>query len=236
MEDLEDVEIINDLLEGGPAHIDALYNSIDLDDEDNKKKFSKYELLFLTQSDIFNDNIKLYIDYLLENNDNCLWGIMTNYVEEKELYDIILKITHQMIKNTLDDQIFILKKIFLSEKIQSLLKESYNLWDLTLGILFNTLQINEKWNDEIVKIQLFVKEYIRDKSMRNTMIEWIETILNLCVKKIHLDISDNQTNLPSDYYLANILGFLIAFWKDGSNNERIIKIDYDYIIISKIKL
>ena len=93
MEELNDIDFIQDLIEEGPGYIDVLYSSVDENDKMSMKQFSKYEILFLTEDDIFNDNIKLYCDYLIQNQENNLWSFMSKNCDEDELLDCVDKIT-----------------------------------------------------------------------------------------------------------------------------------------------
>ncbi|ARF09432.1 U-box domain protein [Indivirus ILV1] len=221
---MEDLEIIQNLIEHGPEFLNEL----------NGEQRLNYEKLYLTENDIFEDNIKKYITCLNFSNKN-FWINIT----EKLDGDLKRNITIDLINNIIDDdntsisqKMNLLNKIIEPKSIQNLFSEQdYELWDSLLVLFFNELRCNSKlWEIEIQNLQMLIKKIINNKNnSRNIFVSWCSRILNISIQKINIDMTNYDHTLPSDYYLINMLGVFLNFWMEGINDQRLKILDYDYI-------
>jgi hypothetical protein len=58
----------------------------------------------------------------------------------------------------------------------------------------------------------------------------------MSIKKINIDFHNYDPSLPSDYFLANMLGVFLNFWNEGINQDRLKVLEYDYIVSEKCSI
>jgi len=236
MIDFDDTEIILKLQSNGPKYLTTLYNKIT--NTDQKTILTKYEKLFLDEDSLFENNIKTYVECLKSRTkeETELWSLLCAQMSDDDVIKYISKFVPYIIKLNFNDKLIFYKKIFSSARVLNLLENKYEIWDFTVGTILNTLVITKSsWYNQIKKTQRFIKTYIKNKYVRKCFIDWLSNILNVCTKKIHIEIDNYNKKLPSDYYITNILGILLEFWTEGIKNEKLLStIDYNFIIDSKI--
>lgn len=250
MEELDDLDMILNMQMDGLEYLDVMVTSNN--SADFKTKIIPFEQMYITEGDLFENNIKNYVDYLI-NNNSFLWVDLSEILSCDEIINYVKKFIICVNKSNSKADMFILSEKLLSSKmICNLLKNNTNetnndnnsnnngdtafiLWDLLIGNLINHVNISSgDWETNIKKIQEIIKKLLRsDQLMKNNFMNWMAKIMNICVKKINLSSTEFDPALPSDYYLANFLGLMLTFWKEGLTPDRIKILDYNYIISDK---
>lgn len=234
MKELNDVEMIIALQEKGPSYINTL-----LKNKKNKSKTKKilsFEKLYITDKELFEDGIMKYVEYL-KNNDSLLFLSLIQTLTDKEIIKYLTKITKyiEYSSYTEADRFEFLKKVITEPKITNLLRNETNVWSLLIGPLLSVFSVTSPaWQTNIKTLHAIIKPLlINDKLMENNFVKWVSFVTNICISKINIDIENHNTNLPTDYCLANLLGLVISFWNDEATPSSIKTIDYDFIISDK---
>lgn len=221
---MEDFEILQELIDHGPEFLKNI--------EDLSLR-TKYEKMYLDESDIFgDDNIEKYINCLLNNNSVKLWVNLAEYLDSCEKTVYLKKIISK------NNSIQVLHKLMEVKSVQELLADyglSHMLWDLLLHKLLNTITCDQiNWSSKVRDIQILIKKIITNKNdSRNYFVEWCSNILNKCINKMNIDINNYDPSLNSDYFLTNMLGIFLNFWREGITPSRLDTLDYNYIISEK---
>lgn len=252
MEEYNDLDVILDMQINGPEHLDGLFKSIESKmstDSEMKNKILLYEKMYISEEELFENGISEYVDYL-KNNESCLWIYLSEILSKIEILTYIEKFISHINKTNYNetDRFILITKLLETKNVQKLLSEAdnennekdntennenkYKIWELLIGNLLNHINVaSQNWRTNISKLQILIKKLIKsDKLIKCNFINWIAKITNVCITKINLSSINYDPSLPTDYYLANILGMMLTFWKEGINDDRIKFLDYDYII------
>lgn len=231
METIDDLEAIDALQTLGLEYIDGIYQSIEISSP-IVNQMAKLEKLYLTETDLFENPIINYVDHI-RINDSMLWNNLANISTEDEILDYLKSFcltTMYLWDNEKKLEFYI--KIFKNDKVNDLLQslDRFIVWEYTFGNILVTIHLDDRtWKEKMGEFQLFIKNYIKNPNFKIPFVKWISKVLNVCLPKMNLDPGDT-TAMPSDLYLANILGLLFAFWEEGINDNRLSSIDYNYII------
>ena len=234
---IDDTTIILSLQSDGPEYLDGLLKS--MDNEISKRQIIPYIKLFLNETDLFEDNIKKYTRYIIESNDE-LWTLFSKYLSEDELLNYIKLFSQNNTKMQIDDKFLFYYCLINSDNVYKLFEKNssnFMLWNLIFKNILESFDItSQNWNLYINKLKVLLKRIFINKKTRTVFIDWIASLINIYIKKIHINVQLYDPTLPSDYHIANILGLLFSFWNEGATVNKIVDIDYDYIISDKCSI
>lgn len=237
MEDFNEIEMIISLQENGPSHINNLLKTVKCDTQ--KNNILSFEKLYITDKDLFEDGLVKYVEYL-KNDDSVLFVSLLETLTDDEIIKYLNIITKQagIQLYTEFNRIELLKKLLTSCKIREMLSVNRAIWGSLFGLLLSNIKVSdEKWEINLHTLQKIIKSLItKNKNTMNTFIWWVSETTNACISKINIDVLNYNYRLPSDYFLANLLGILMIFWNEGISNDKLKLINYDYIISDKCNI
>lgn len=213
MESLEDTHII-DSLYGGLDTLDTLLNT-----STNKKEVTNYENLFLTEDEVFDNNIIRYLDHLDNNPDTQLWVHLVKYCKQNEITNFIEKFVSFLV-NTKDNNtlINILTKLF--EPIDTN-KLPINQTNKIFHMLIANIDV-DNWTDKITSVYIFLDMV----DLLDRFINWSEQIENDYRAKKNIDINDRYMPGLPDMRIANIVGILLTAWSFCDDGNLMIESTY----------
>ncbi|QKF93999.1 ubiquitin conjugation factor E4 with U-box domain [Fadolivirus algeromassiliense] len=236
MDNLEDVSVILNLQSDGPAYLDGLLKSFN--DDDSKQKIIPFIKTYLDTTDIFEDSTDKYVEYIV-NIDDELWKTFSRSLSDDDIIRYIKTFVYPDKLNfaSVDIELKFFDVLITPLNVKNLLKTNTVLWNVLFDkLLLNINLTNDNWINDIKHIQMFIKNIIANKDNKDYrlyFIKWISSILNIFIKKIHLNVQVYDTKLPTDYYIANIIALLFAFWNEGFAMEKLNMLDYDYVVSDK---
>jgi len=244
---IDDVDIILKLRESGPKYLDNMLNT-------NKRNSTKnimlaFEKMYINDEELFESGIDNYIEHLNNNKDTLMWKCLSKTLTATETITYLNKFCNYISTSKYSDlnKLKILKKILLLPHIKSALVNNFNIWDIILNPFLHNIDIGStEWTKIMKDLQKIVKNIITvDKKLKNSLVIWVSKITNSCISKININVGDYNKSLPSDIFLANLLGLFLTFWKESMGQittgiwcnlpfkDRIKKLNYNYIISNK---
>ena len=82
MEELDDLDMILNMQMDGLEYLDVMVTSNN--SADFKTKIIPFEQMYITEGDLFENNIKNYVDYLI-NNNSFLWVDLSEFYHVMKL-------------------------------------------------------------------------------------------------------------------------------------------------------
>ncbi len=213
MESLEDTNIIDSLYKGLDI-LDTLLNTCP-----DKTQIITYENLFLTEDEVFDNNIIRYLDHLDNKPDTQLWTHLVKNCEQNEIICFMEKFIKYLV-NTKDNNtlINILTKLF--EPI-----DTNKLPIIQTNKIFHMLIENindENWTDKITSVYIFLDMI----DLLDRFVTWSEQIENDYRVKKNIDINDRYIPSLPDIRIANIVGILLTAWSFCNDENLTIETPY----------
>lgn len=236
MDNLEDVSVILNLQSDGPEYLDALLKSID--DENSKQNIVPFIKLYLDNTELFDDSVTNFVQYINENNHE-LWIVFSKCLSDEDIlkYIKLFVFVTNNLNFDMEKELKFHNILITSDSVKKLFNKNTDIWDILFKKILLTFNVtSNEWSADVKTLQLYIKQIIIDKEARIVFIKWISSLLNIFIKKIHLNVQIYDTKLPTDYYIANIIGLLFTFWNEGITEEKILTLDYDYIISDKCSI
>ena len=218
MDQIDDV-VIMESLDSDFTVLDQLLNVMD-----NKSNILKYEKLFLTEHEIFENNIMKYLTYINDKPDTKLWEYLVKELTNEE---IIIHVNNFL--DHLDNKKFSAHKIFM--KILGSFDAnilSVKQLDKIFKILVSEIDPND-WSNNVISSYTFLEM----TNLLDAFVLWSHITENAYIKKINIDISDRYITEPSDLYITSIVGILLNAFTFSDSDEAI---DPDYIMDKSCKI
>ena len=243
MDLLSDLQILANLQEQGPLYLHDLLckNIVDNDNfltNKNKEILQKYHLMYLTEDDIFEDNIKNYCMFLIKNDTS----LFDHFIETNKTTDIdsIVNIIKNMLvySNELifDQKIRLYYKIFNSPYAKIILGQYEHgffdrMDDTFIGRLLEIPDHSMKsWEQDILEIRKLLFFLFTEKPVSQLFLDWVVMILNSNIPKINLmNQNNNLDDYSNDTFLVNITAVMYIFWMKGYNEKRMSELNKNYL-------
>ena len=193
--------------------------------------FNNYFNMFLS-NDFWDINYRLIID---------------NLIKDPKLFDLILQSDniHGIVDNILINSVnlefyklsALYKIIFKTDYVKEFIVES-KIWiydtgkaneKSILGMIVNAIVHDNNWQTDIEKLYKLFVIFLKNKTIKNNVVEWIATIINQNKKRRQVG-SHNETFLDCSSYnfLMNLSALLYVFFKKGYKVDK--KIDIKYLL------
>lgn len=238
--EFDDICMIEALQKKGPSHINDLLLKYDNNSIIINTVLS-FERLYVTDSDIFANNLRQYVDFIKQNNESLLFVKMFETMKRESLKTLLIdmfRIIRKSKKYGIYDTIDMIHKIIVpynnNNKFKKLFETDTVMWDAIFGSAMEKIQHDDKWKSNISIISDAIMNFISfNKMYSNMFVKWVTFTSNICIKKINIDIDDYDNTLPTDYYIMNMLGVLFNFWERDITVAKLKKLKYDYVISDK---
>ena len=236
--ELSDIDLIRNLQNYGVSYLYTLYNNKKFDQE----KLTKLQKLYVLNDDIFDNSLKHYFNQIAKNSDSYLWNnlVESEYISDNDIINIfgnlmeflnkmdILNKTELIIKtfrNTIfHDRVI---QLFFSNELGNISP----MWEYICHPLFNSIKIGTyDWALHSNQVFDLIKEIIYGNGLLKEFMKWNIQLFNELTYRINISITDLDYDVgTSDYFLSNILVFMLNIWSDMNINVET-DINYDYII------
>lgn len=181
----------------------------------DKINIVNYEKLFLTEHELFEDNIETYITHMENNDDTQLWEHLSQNLKVDEINHFMVQfLTYLKCKKDIKVLINIYTKLFNPLNVDMLPL-------ITLDTIFNMLTTVisiDNWSENVTIIYMFLE-------MSNLLIkyvDWAERYENKYRAKININLRNPHNPKLSDIFITNISGILLTAWNFCENMDNVI--------------
>tara|TARA_B110000037_G_C17105642_1_gene499738 strand:- start:135 stop:2369 length:2235 start_codon:yes stop_codon:yes gene_type:complete len=223
-----DEYILNKLSNDGTKYLLTCYENLKKSNSEiSWNYFNNYYNMFLS-NDFWNKDYKLLFNIIITDiklfnltikTDNLLDTIYELYKVNLNNFDNLFNLSKIIFKNE-----FIVENIIYHENwlFDSGLKNELSF----LGILFNSINNDENWEQNIIKIHKLILILLKNNNIKKNIVKWFTNILNQNLKRKMIG-SENETYLDCSNYnfLINITSVFYIFWNKSKNKN----IDFNYL-------
>jgi hypothetical protein len=199
MEHFDELDIMESLYQGLDV-LDSLLKS-----SNDKEYATNFENLYLTEYDVYENNIHTYLSHM----DNCsgtnLWVHLTTIISKDVIKSFMDKFLEYLVGiKDVQKTVNILTKLITPLDINVITHDQSN-------TIFNMLTKNinlSNWSDEVTVIYMFLDM----NNLLTSYINWAEHFENKYRVKMNIDINDRYIPELPDSIIANITGILLTAW------------------------
>lgn len=238
----DDYEFIINIKERGPNFLEQCYDyyyglNDDKHDKDNYyEKINSYHSLFLSNTEIFEGSIDLYIDYMYKNSR--LWKELILFEDNENIKNLISIFLQKIKKMDIEKKILICTKIFDNDKIRFFLEQKLFWFDTYddveesfMGDIISSIKVDDDWDKWINFICNLIVLLFKNKKVKSLFVEWVAIMVNKNISRMNFSVNPSEKiNNKIDNFLINIMGIVYVLWKNGINGKRLKNIRPDYII------
>ena len=232
-----DVDIDNHILtklSGGDAtnYILSCYNNIkNISDSQCKTYFNNWFNMFLSNT-FMNINWRSLIEGVSKDKDGSLLNLIlqtdSGQIAINNIFVHSLSLTFSQLSSLYR---VIFKNTFIRDTI---ITSQHWMYDSgrdnqrsILGRLVNAIEFDGNWKDNIIELSNLFLLFLKSKSIKRYVVNWISQVLNQNKKRRQLNSHNETFEDCSNYkFLLNLAGVLFVLFEKGNKNGRNVSLKY----------
>lgn len=243
MNDITDISILEGLCSDGLDYLENMYITLDTTPNEHILQIlNNYNEMYLEETDIFENNIKLYMNNIIRN-DGYLWNKVCEKMDKDNIDNHIQLFIQESVNLSLKDRVILFKNVYNPKVLDIIENQEYWTSSIFGSVHFIDLFLQHKnySNDTILEnyindIFQLVSILLKRSILRNKFISMIVNILNNHIGRGNIQLVDLHNDFLSENILINIFLLLHKIFYYKYNNSRTELIDTTYIISTSCEI